>query len=119
LTARNLWIANSESNSLTKLRPSDGAALATIELDSSPRAIVSDGTNIWVALSRRGIVKVRPSDGTVVGNFPAGGSPTSVALDGQELWTLNYGDGYLIRLDARDGKMLGVSGLRVPQGPVR
>jgi len=64
-------------------------------------------------------VKLNPRDGTTMGNFPAGGMPTSVALDGQELWTVSYGDGYLIRLDARDGKMLGVSGLRMPPAPAR
>src|SRR2546428_162493 len=45
----NIWIADYCSNSVTKLRSSDGANLGSFAVGSSPWGIAFDGANIWVA----------------------------------------------------------------------
>jgi DNA-binding beta-propeller fold protein YncE len=45
----NIWVANSGSNNVTKLRASDGTLLGTFATGNSPARIAFDGANIWVA----------------------------------------------------------------------
>ena len=45
----NIWVANSGSNNVTKLRASDGANLGTFAVGSVPDGVAFDGANIWVA----------------------------------------------------------------------
>jgi DNA-binding beta-propeller fold protein YncE len=43
----NVWVANSGSNSVTKLLASTGAVLGTFTV-GSPNYVAFDGANIWV-----------------------------------------------------------------------
>jgi hypothetical protein len=45
----NIWVANANSNNITKLRVSDGYTLGTYMAVTDPKAICFDGSNIWVA----------------------------------------------------------------------
>jgi len=42
-------VANEGSNSVTKLRASDGANLGTFAVGFNPEGVAFDGANIWVA----------------------------------------------------------------------
>lgn len=41
-----LWVANGDSNNVTKLRASDGAVLGTFPVGSDPFGVAFDGANI-------------------------------------------------------------------------
>src|SRR5271165_4200477 len=45
----NIWVTNSNSNNVTKLRAADGANLGTFNVGSIPIGVAFDGANIWVA----------------------------------------------------------------------
>jgi len=45
----NIWVANSGSNNVMKLRASDGVLQGTFAVGSSPTGVAFDGANIWVA----------------------------------------------------------------------
>ena len=45
----NIWVANDGSNSVTKLRASDGQVLGTFDVGSGAEGMVFDGTSIWVS----------------------------------------------------------------------
>jgi DNA-binding beta-propeller fold protein YncE len=47
----NMWIPNANSNTVTKLRASDGLRLGTFPTASGPMGAAFDGVNIWVANS--------------------------------------------------------------------
>ena len=47
----NVWVVNTGSNTVTKLRASDGVNLGSIPVGIAPKGIAFDGTNIWVANS--------------------------------------------------------------------
>ena len=47
----NIWVANNEDDTLTKLRISDGAPHGTFSIGDSPIGLAFDGANIWVANS--------------------------------------------------------------------
>jgi hypothetical protein len=46
-----IWACNNNTNTITRVRASDGVILGNYPTGSSPRGIVYDGTNIWVANS--------------------------------------------------------------------
>src|ERR1700680_3023816 len=47
----NIWVANNGSNTVTKLRASDGANLGTFAVGGGPEGVAFDGANIWVTNS--------------------------------------------------------------------
>src|SRR5262249_16833513 len=46
---KNIWVSNSASNDITKLRASDDAVLGTFPTGQFPTGVAFDGVNIWVA----------------------------------------------------------------------
>ena len=44
----NIWCANEEDDTVTKLRASDGTLQGTFPVGRSPRFLAFDGANIWV-----------------------------------------------------------------------
>jgi DNA-binding beta-propeller fold protein YncE len=48
---KNMWVANTTSNDVTKLRARDGANLGTFSVGSAPENVAFDGANIWVSNS--------------------------------------------------------------------
>ena len=49
----NIWVTNSDSDSVTKLRASDGAVLGNFKVGKAPDGVAFDGTNIWVTNKER------------------------------------------------------------------
>jgi hypothetical protein len=75
----NIWVANSGSGSLTKLRVSDGAIVSTIQVGGRPDAFVLDGADIWLATPGRGyVLKLDARDGKLLGSFGLGLKANSV-----------------------------------------
>jgi YVTN family beta-propeller protein len=44
-----IWVANTSSNSVSKIDPSTNTVTATVTGLSNPLGVAFDGTNIWVA----------------------------------------------------------------------
>ncbi len=102
-----LWVTTA-ANTVSKIRPSDGAIVGTFPVGSGPRGLASDGTHIWVANSGSSTVtKLRQSDGGVEGTYPVGTGPVTVAFDGTYVWVLNNGSSDVTRLRASDGTPAG------------
>ena len=47
----NIWVSNSNDNTVVKLRPSDGAILSTLPAANGPSAAAFDGARVWVTNS--------------------------------------------------------------------
>jgi DNA-binding beta-propeller fold protein YncE len=45
----NIWVVNSGTNNVTKLRSSDGALLGAFIAGTAPVGIAFDGVNMWVS----------------------------------------------------------------------
>ena len=77
----NIWVANSQSNAVTKLRASDGSNLDTFAVGTGPQGVVFDGVNIWVTNSTSNTIsKPRASDSANLGTFPVVNSPIGVVM---------------------------------------
>ncbi len=116
-----IWVTNSDSNTVTKLRASDGAVLGTFSAGSNPIGMAFDGANIWVANNGSNTVtKLRASDGVCVGTctFSVGNYPTSgVAFDGANIWVTAYRGNNVTKLRASDGACVGTCTFSVGTGP--
>ena len=105
-----IWVTNSDSNTVTKLRASDGAVLGTFSAGSNPIGMAFDGANIWVANNGSNTVtKLRASDGACVGTctFTVGLYPFGIAFDGANIWVANWGGNTVTKLRASDGACAG------------
>ena len=101
----NLWIANSNSNNIAKIRTSDATLLGTFGTGLAPLCPVYDGTNVWVANRGSGTVtKLRASDGANQGTFSTGGStPNHMVFDGDNIWVTNEFDDSFVKIRPSDG----------------
>jgi hypothetical protein len=85
-----MWVSNTGSNNVTKLRASDGANLGTFPAGSAPEGLAFDGVNIWLAnATTNTVTKLRASDGANLGSFSVGVQPFGVAFDGANIWVAN------------------------------
>ena len=104
----NIWVANFNGNSVTKLRASDGAVLGTFAVGSGPISLAFDGANIWVTnFTGNNVSKLRASDGMLLGTFTVGTHPGGVAFDGANIWVTNLTSNSVTKLRASDGASLG------------
>src|ERR1051326_3267795 len=63
----NIWVANQQSDSIMKLRPTDGTNLGTFETGARPVALAYGGTHVWVANGmRNNVMKFLAKDGCLV-----------------------------------------------------
>ncbi len=100
----NIWVANFNSNSVTKVRIIDGAVQGTFGVGTGPIGMAFDGTNIWVAnTTSNNVTKLRASDGALQGTFAVGNGPVAVAFDGAHIWAANHNSNNVTKLRASDG----------------
>ena len=101
----NVWIANYQGTTLTKLNAATGTLIANVTVGSSPIGVAFDGTYIWSANNfDNKVSKVDPATGTVVGTYPVGTGPRSILFDGKSIWVGNTGaTKSLTQLDPSDG----------------
>ncbi len=105
-----LWVVDSSSGSVLKLKENDGTVLATYSVftsSSSAYYIVFDGSNMWVSSFYSGLAKVRASDGRILGYYDAGISPIPMVFDGANIWATNILGNTVTKLRATDGVKLG------------
>jgi hypothetical protein len=111
----NMWIANYQSGSVTKLRAGDGAALGTFVVGGTPSWMTFDGANMWVN-NGSSLVKLRAGDGHQLGAFDAGASPQQMAFDGVSIWVVLFAfpQGSIAKVRPADGVVLGTVPLSFP-----
>lgn len=103
----NMWVTNYSSDTITKLRASDGASLGTYSVGgNNPNASVFDGENIWVTCNNLIVTKLRASNGELIGTFgPFSGTPGYPVFDGANIWVA--AGSVITKLRATDGAILG------------
>ena len=100
----NVWVANQQSDSLTKLRASDGLNLGTFETGTRPVALTYDGTHVWVANKMsNNVMKFLAKDGSLVATIGVGQQPEGLAFDGKDVWVANGGENTVTKLRLSDG----------------
>src|SRR5208283_1765621 len=77
----NIWVANSGSNTVTKIRASDGSLVGTYAV-YKPWGIAFDGSNLWVTNHEsKSVTKLRARDGCQIGTYKVDTNPVGIAFD--------------------------------------
>ena len=114
----NIWVANSQSSSVTKLLASTGATVGTFtDPVGPPTGLAFDGTNIWV-LNNAGysaigsVTKLLASTGAAVGTYPVA-APSGIIFDGTNIWVTDASQSgsSVTKLLASTGELMGTYAL--------
>jgi hypothetical protein len=90
----NIWVANRNSHTVTKLKASDGSKLGEFPVNNEPIGVAFDGSNIWVTnFGSNNVTKLWAEDGQNLGLFSTGKNPWGVVFDGLNIWVSNQTDG--------------------------
>ncbi len=98
-----IWVANRESNSITRIRPGDGLVTGTFPVGDWPMALAWDGNFVWVSNHKwlpgeySTVMKVDPTDGRVVGTYRVPGQPMYIVADTRFLWVAETWPTYMLR----------------------
>ena len=95
-----IWVANEAAHSVTKLRLTDGAILATARVGQNPQQLAFDGTNIWVTnyYPNSTVMRLRAHDGVRQNAYGTGIDPEDILFDGTSIWVANYGSGTVSKI---------------------
>jgi YVTN family beta-propeller protein len=105
-----IWVANYDSDTVTKLDAATGEVLKTIPVGDRPHGVAVDGRSVWVTEAGDDhVTKLDASSGNKVNRYPTGGdNPRAVAFDKgtNSIWITNAGDDTVTKLDASNGAVL-------------
>ena len=88
-----MWVVNFGTNSVSKIRTSDGAVLGVFPVGKFPGYAAFDGANVWVTnIGDNTVSKLRARDGANLGTFATGTDPWGIAFDGTSIWVGNILD---------------------------
>jgi YVTN family beta-propeller protein len=108
----NIWVTNTNSNTVSKIDPIANNVIATVAVGSRPNGIVFDGTNIWVANTGQNFLSKINMNGTSsenvlvniniqIVNVGYNGRLIYVSLRQGDQGNLDYG--LVIAFDPKDG----------------
>jgi hypothetical protein len=125
-----IWVTNFGSNSVTRMRESDGACVVngtvqpnlsacTFNVESEPIALTFDGAYIWVAnYASSSVTMLRASDGSCNGvvnaptaaacSIPVATNPRFLVSDGANIWVANQAGNNVYKIQASNGMLSGI-----------
>ena len=125
-----IWVTNFGSNSVTRMRESDGACVVndivqpnlsacTFNVETEPIALMFDGEYIWVAnYASASVTMLRASDGACNGivnpptaagcRIPVATNPRFLVSDGANIWVANQAGNNVYKIQASNGMLLGI-----------
>jgi YVTN family beta-propeller protein len=121
-----VWVANSGSDSVSKVNPATGAMTQTaLTAGSIPFEVAFDGTNIWVTDNGSGKVsKIVAATGVKVADYNtslvaplATSGPVGVAFDGTNIWIANSTTGPALTPTGRVSKINPATGAIIAEFP--
>jgi DNA-binding beta-propeller fold protein YncE len=97
-----VWVANSRSNTVSRVDPSIHAVLGDpVEVGDRPGGIDAGTTAVWVAsVAEDAVTRIDLASGEREGGpVEVGPEPGAVAIGGGAVWVVNNGDGTVTRIE--------------------
>jgi hypothetical protein len=97
---------------LLRVDTSRNRVVARLPVADGPLAVTAGAGAVWVATARGGVLRVDPASNRVAGRvaLAAGSRVEAITATPGAIWAVDTGDGNLLRLDPRSGRV----GLAVP-----
>jgi YVTN family beta-propeller protein len=100
-----LWVTNFDDNTVSRIDPAAGRAVATVPVGEGPITARATDDGIWIANYLSGSVsRIDPTTNTVTVTVPAGGKPVGLTADGVVLWVFDQADATATLIDTRTDK---------------
>ncbi|MFH1200592.1 MAG: NHL repeat-containing protein [Candidatus Micrarchaeota archaeon] len=106
----NVWVANLNSNTVSRVIASDGNVAGNFTVQSQPGGVAVDALgNVWICNNNANTVsRVNAGTGEVTGNYTVQTKPTGVAADALgNIWVANSGSDTVSRINASTGEVTG------------
>ena len=127
------WVANSGSNTVSQILAdfisteyyyyySSTNPIVTIDVGTSPVALVSDGTYCWVANSgSNSVSQIEISTSSVINTITVGSNPQGIATNSNYVFVSNYNDNTVSKIDKKNSPpnvVQTITGFKGPLGIV-
>ncbi len=105
----NLWVANQNDGTVTKINALSGQVVATIHVGGNPAAINAFQGSLWVVdRNRDTVTRFDLVSGKPIGSpIHVGSAPKRLTAGGDSIYVADSGDGTVTRIDASNGRVLG------------
>jgi YVTN family beta-propeller protein len=116
--AGSLWLANSGDGTITRVDLAEGKVVAEVTVSenfrwepntSNPRSVAASGERVWFPdRTGRAVSRIDPSTNRVVERIPVPVDTFvfAIAIDGDDLWLTSPGDGLVLRVDAKNKRVV-------------
>lgn len=116
--AGSLWLANSGDGTITRVDLAEGKVVAEITVSenfrwepntSTPRSVAASGERVWFPdRTGRAVSRIDPDTNRVVERIPVPVDTFvfAIAIDGDDLWLTSPGDGLVLRVDAKNKRVV-------------
>jgi outer membrane lipoprotein-sorting protein len=93
-----MWFSRLNDGFVSKFPVVNVGPVLSFDTGSSPTAVVTDGTHIYVSCLGDGTVRKFRPDGTLLDLYPSMSAPTGMAFDGANVWVTNSTGSSVVRL---------------------
>src|SRR5206468_298301 len=109
-----IWVANSASNTVTKIDGRHPVFTQPIHVGDDPRGIAVVGDSVWVSYNGSDkIARIAASGASVTSLVLVGGHPDQIAAAGGHVWATRQGGGAVVEIDPAVDRVVRT----VPSGP--
>ena len=100
-----LWVVTLAERAL-RIEPGMNAATVDVAI-GYPLALTAGRNGIWISDAGGQIWRVDPGTAAVSQTIPVGKGIVGLCADAEAVWAANNADGWVCRIDARDGQVVG------------
>ena len=106
--AGSVWVANWLANTVTRIDPATGKALATIKVTATgPEGMAFGASSLWVSNKAGSVSRIDPRTNRQVALIKVRPEPRYLAVGAGSVWVADYNDASVIRADAATGRVRG------------
>src|SRR3989338_7560430 len=113
-----VWVANINSNTVSRISKSTNSVTATISVDNGPFGIAVDSDSVWVAnRSSHTVSRINKSTNSVTATIGVGFDPTGIAVDSDSVWVSNQSSFSVFRINKSTNSVTATIGVCcIPRG---
>jgi streptogramin lyase len=105
-TAKAVWVANDGAGTLVRVDPRTNRVVARVVVGRGACAVASGAGAVWVVNYRTDVLARVDPVTRRVRRTVVGGAPFDVLVEHGNVWTTGFGNGTLVQVEARTGRVL-------------
>src|SRR3989344_3462739 len=85
-----VWVANINSNTVSRISKSTNSVTATISVDNGPFGVAVDPDSVWVTnRNSNTVTRINKSTNSITANIGVGATPRGIGVDSESVWVAN------------------------------